>query len=53
MSRAFQQDAQRLQHVWLIIGNENACHVLTVNRVSCAVSMIASQIGAAADGKMD
>jgi hypothetical protein len=53
MPRAFQQDAQRFQYIRLIIGNKNACHVLTVNRVSGAVSMFASQISVAADGKMD
>jgi hypothetical protein len=53
MPRALQQDAQRLQDVWLIIGNENASHVLIVNRVSGAVSITASQIDAATDGKMD
>jgi hypothetical protein len=51
MSRALEQNAQRLQHIGLIIGNKNARHLLTVNRVSSAVSMTASQIDASLDGK--
>src|SRR5207244_11184441 len=44
MPRALEQNAQRLQHIGLIIRNQNSSHGLTVNRVSGAVSIVACQI---------
>src|SRR4051794_385766 len=41
MTFAFQQDAQRFQHIGLVIRDQNSAHRVTLNRVSDAVSIAA------------
>src|SRR5947209_11430022 len=53
MPRDLEQNAQRLQHIGLIIGNQNSSHGLTVNRVSGAVSIVACQIAMPPEPKFD
>jgi hypothetical protein len=43
MTFALEQDAQRFEHVALIIRNQNPAHALTLNRVSGPVSIAAGR----------
>lgn len=39
MALAFEEDAERFEHVWLIVGNENAAHKDNENRISGGASI--------------